>query len=100
MQINIRYPSLEAECQILLKTTGIETPRRPEVLNAKELIEAQKLVRQLPVGDSVVQSILDIVRSARPSEQSLPELKRANSLGVQVPVQARHDASNTCQSFD
>ena len=75
MQINIRYPSLEAECQILLKTTGIETHSASEVLNAKELIEAQKLVRQLPVGDSVVQSILDIVRSARPSEQSLPELK-------------------------
>ena len=41
----------------------------------RAIAEAQKLVKQLPVGDSVVQSILDIVRSARPSEQSLPELK-------------------------
>ena len=75
MQINIGYPSLEAEREVLLKTTGIETSSASEVLNAEELIEAQNLVRQLPVGDSVVQSILDIVRSARPSEQGLPELK-------------------------
>ncbi|MEK9691867.1 MAG: MoxR family ATPase [Rhodospirillaceae bacterium] len=75
MQINIGYPSLEAEREVLLKTTGIETNSASEVLNAEELIEAQNLVRQLPVGDSVVQSILDIVRSARPSEQGLPELK-------------------------
>ena len=75
MQINIGYPSLEAEREVLLKTTGIETNSASEVLNAEELIAAQNLVRQLPVGDSVVQSILDIVRSARPSEQGLPELK-------------------------
>ena len=75
MQINIGYPSLEAEREVLLKTTGIETHSASEVLNTEELIEAQNLVRQLPVGDSVVRSILDIVRSARPSEQSLPELK-------------------------
>jgi len=75
MQINIGYPSLEAEREVLLKTTGIETNSASEVLNAEQLIEAQNLVRQLPVGDSVVQSILDIVRSARPSEQGLPELK-------------------------
>ena len=75
MQINIGYPSLEAEREVLLKTTGIETNSASEVLNAEQLIEAQNLVRQLPVGDRVVQSILDIVRSARPSEQGLPELK-------------------------
>ena len=75
MQINIGYPSLEAEREVLLKTTGIKTNSASEVLNAEQLIEAQNLVRQLPVGDSVVQSILDIVRSARPSEQGLPELK-------------------------
>jgi len=75
MQINIGYPSLEAEREVLLKTTGIETNSASEVLNAEQLIEAQNLVRQLPVGDSVVQSILDIVRSARPSGQGLPELE-------------------------
>ena len=75
MQINIGYPSLEAEREVLLKTTGIETNSASEVLNAEQLIEAQNLVRQLPVGDSVVQSILDIVRSARSPGQGLPELK-------------------------
>jgi MoxR-like ATPase len=37
-------------------------------MNAESLINAQRLVRRLPVGDSVVEAILDLVRSARPGE--------------------------------
>ena len=36
------------------------------ILSAEELMVAQRLVRQLPVGDQVVDAILKLVRSARP----------------------------------
>jgi MoxR-like ATPase len=38
-------------------------------MNADTLIAAQRLVRRLPVGDSVVEAILSLVRAARPSDE-------------------------------
>src|SRR5438046_4693938 len=39
-------------------------------MNPDELIAAQRLVRRLPVGESVVSSILNLVRSARPGPET------------------------------
>ncbi len=75
MQVDVSYPSEEAEREILLATTGAETATAEQVLTADDLISAQKLVRQIPVGDSVVQSILNLVRSARPTESALPDIR-------------------------
>ena len=73
MQIDVPYPDRDAERRILLFTTGAdETPARP-AMTVDELVTAQRLVRRLPVGASVVEAILDLVRSARPEE--LAELK-------------------------
>jgi MoxR-like ATPase len=73
MQIDVPYPDREAERRILLFTTGAdEAPPRP-AMTVDELVGAQRLVRRLPVGNSVVEAILDLVRSARPDE--LAELK-------------------------
>jgi MoxR-like ATPase len=68
LQIDVDYPDRASERRILLETTGdkVATPRR--ALTAEELIAAQRLVRQLPVGDKVVDAILDLVRAARPGE--------------------------------
>ena len=38
-------------------------------MNADALIAAQRLIRRLPVGDSVVETILSLVRSARPGPE-------------------------------
>ncbi|MEA2934976.1 MAG: MoxR-like ATPase [Variibacter sp.] len=66
MQIDIDYPSHEAERRILFETTGNEEVRPSAAMSADELIAAQRLVRRLPVGESVVETILALVRSARP----------------------------------
>ncbi|MEN0106056.1 MAG: imidazolonepropionase, partial [Pseudomonas sp.] len=57
---------LEAERRILIETTGAEAARPRQAMKADELLAAQRLIRRLPVGDSVVDAILDLVRSARP----------------------------------
>ncbi len=66
LQIDVDYPDREAERRILLATTGAEEAKPRPALSADDLLSAQRLVRRLPVGESVVEAILDLVRAARP----------------------------------
>jgi len=66
MEIDVDYPDHEAERKILFDTTGAEEARAKAAMTADDLMSAQRLVRRLPVGESVVESILSLVRSARP----------------------------------
>jgi MoxR-like ATPase len=66
MEIDVGYPDRDAERKILFETTGSEETRAKPAMTAEDLITAQRLVRRLPVGESVVESILALVRSARP----------------------------------
>ena len=66
MQIDVPYPDIENERKIIFDTTGAEESKPKPTLTAEELIAAQRLVRRLPVGESVVNAILTLVRSARP----------------------------------
>jgi MoxR-like ATPase len=66
LQIDVSYPDAAAERRMLFATTGVEERTLKTILSAEELMVAQRLVRQLPVGDQVVDAILKLVRSARP----------------------------------
>src|SRR3569832_379756 len=70
MEIDVDYPDLAAERKILFDTTGAEETKAKAAMSAEELIAAQRLARRLPVGDSVVEAILSLVRSARPGEEA------------------------------
>src|SRR5213082_2074055 len=67
MQVDVDYPDREAERKILSETTGAEEVRAKPAMSAEDLMAAQRLVRRLPVGDSVVEAILSLVRAARPN---------------------------------
>jgi MoxR-like ATPase len=69
MQVDVDYPDREAERHILFDTTGAEETRPKPAMSGEELIAAQRLVRRLPVGESVVEAILALVRSARPGPE-------------------------------
>jgi len=66
LQIDVSYPDLAAERRMLYATTGTDERTIESVLTAADLMAAQRLVRQIPVPDKVVESILKLVRSARP----------------------------------
>jgi len=68
LQIDVGYPDLDAERQMLLATTGVAEDSAAPVLTGPELLAAQRLVRRVPVGESVVEAILKLVRSGRPGE--------------------------------
>ncbi len=68
VQVDVLYPDRATERDILLATTGAEEAQVHQVLTAEDLIAAQKVIRRMPVGDSVVEAILDLVRACRPGE--------------------------------
>src|SRR5215471_5150904 len=70
MEIDVDYPDRDAERRILFDTTGAEETKPKPAMTADELIAAQRLVRRLPVGESVVNAILALVRSARPGPEA------------------------------
>ena len=59
---------------ILIATTGTEDAQSHAVFTARELMAAQVLVRRMPVGEAVVELILDLVRACRPGEPEAPEI--------------------------
>jgi MoxR-like ATPase len=66
MQIDVDYPDREAEREMLIATTGVAQDRPRPAMTGVELVAAQRLVRRIPVGESVVDAILALVRSGRP----------------------------------
>lgn len=76
LQVDVAYPDREAERRMLIATTGAAEPRVAPVLTAAELEAAQRLVRRVPVGDSVVEAILTLVRQGRPESTDLEEVRR------------------------
>jgi len=69
MEIDVDYPDRDAERRILFDTTGAEGAKAKAAMTTDDLMAAQRLVRRLPVGESVVEAILALVRSARPGPE-------------------------------
>lgn len=78
VQIDVEYPSHDAEREILLATTGTKEAEAHQVFTAGELIAAQTLLRRMPVGEAVVEQILNLVRAFRPEDQTAPDVVREN----------------------
>jgi MoxR-like ATPase len=76
MQIDVSYPDLEAERRMLIATTGIAEDKAIQAMSAAELRQAQHLIRRVPVGDSVVEAILKLVRAGRPETSDVAEVTR------------------------
>ncbi len=82
LQIDVAYPDRASERAIILATTGVDDARAEPVFDAESLMAAQKLIRRLPVGEAVVERILDLVRAARPGEPDAhPAVTEAVSWG-------------------
>ncbi|MEO1248392.1 MAG: MoxR family ATPase, partial [Pseudomonadota bacterium] len=81
LQINVDYPDADAERTMLVATTGVSEAEPQTVLSSEELINAQSLVRSIPVGESVVEAILTLVRNGRPEESEYEEVERHVSWG-------------------
>ncbi len=73
VQIDVEYPDRNTERDILLATTGVAEEEAHQVFTTEELLAAQVLLRRMPVGDAVVEAILDLVRACRPDDDTASE---------------------------
>ncbi len=76
MQIDVPHPDRDTEREILIATTGAAEEEAHQVFTAAELIEAQNLLRRMPVGEQVMEAILDLVRAFRPEDTTASEAVR------------------------
>ena len=75
MQVDVTYPDLDAERRMLMATTGAAEGVPVAVMTADELLAAQRLVRRIPVGESVVEAILGLVRAGRPETTDIADVR-------------------------
>lgn len=72
MQVNVDYPTAEAERQMMIATTTGSEAEPQRVLDGTTLIGIQKLVRRMPISDQLIDLILRLVRTGRPENAALP----------------------------
>lgn len=78
VQIDVPYPDRATEKDILIATTGATEAKSSQVFTAQELLDAQNLLRRMPVGDNIVEMILDLVRACRPDDENASDIVRQN----------------------
>ena len=93
LQINVDYPDEAAERRMMIETTGAGIPAVHQVMTAQELLQAQWLLRRVPVGERVVDAILKLVLSRRPAVGRLRVRdRRSDRLGARAARQPGIDA--------
>ena len=82
VQVDVPYPDRATERAVLIATTGAEEAQSEQVFTADSLMAAQSTLRRMPVGDAVVDHILNLVRACRPDEpDGLKDLRDSLSWG-------------------
>src|SRR5690606_25186183 len=74
--VNVKYPSREEELETRKRTTGEVAGELSRVLTAAKIIELQRIVRRVPVGDHVYNFALDVIRHTRPNEAGASDFVR------------------------
>jgi MoxR-like ATPase len=74
--IEVKYPSYEEELRIAKETTGGGQVDLQPVLTGEQILQAQEVVRRMPVADHVYDHVVKLVRSARPGQPDSPDWVR------------------------
>jgi len=71
--IVIGYLSEEDEIKVVNQTTAMRTVEFQKTIGGAEIIEFQKLVRRMPVAESVTRYAVQLARTSRPSGDNPPD---------------------------
>jgi MoxR-like ATPase len=81
--IIVKYPSKSEELDIMRNVTSDKEPGLKKVVDAKTIINFQRLVRRIPVADHVFEYAAALVRATRPDEPDAPDfVKKLMSWGA------------------
>jgi MoxR-like ATPase len=75
-KVFVKYPSFEEEFEVVRRTTAVQVDSIQPVLAADEIIELQRIVRQVPVSDHIIRYALSLVRQTRVHEAGTPDFVR------------------------
>ena len=75
MNIKISYPDHAAERKILNLSNDKTDTEPTNIISSKELLEIQSLIKEIPVGESIVQYILNIIKHSRPETSEVKTVK-------------------------
>jgi MoxR-like ATPase len=79
------YLSAEHEMEVLTLTTTTHISKADSVTNTDEILDFQKLVRMVPIADSVARYAVRIVRATRATDESSPDfVKKYVNFGASV----------------
>ncbi|MFZ9046271.1 MAG: AAA family ATPase [Cyclobacteriaceae bacterium] len=82
LYVLIDYPSEAEEEQILKMTTGAKNAEILPQLNGDDIIELQKLVREVFIGDELITRVNTFVRASRPNSSDSDEVKEYIDFGA------------------
>lgn len=80
--IYVDYPTPEQEVEIVKSTTSAYMPQLNKVLNSKEILGLQNLLRRVPVADDVINYAVKTVTLTRPNHSELKFVKDYVSWGA------------------
>ena len=72
-KVFVKYPTFAEEREIARRTTSIQADEITPVLDGPGILELQKLVRQVPVTDHIIDYALALVRQTRVGEDGIPD---------------------------
>lgn len=75
LYIKIGYPSAKEETDILSNTTSNRVSNVQAVLNAQEIQQLQKLVRDVYISEDLVQYVATLIRATRPGDTTVNYVK-------------------------
>ena len=76
MYLKVDYPDESEEFDVLKQTTGGSKPVVRSVMNASDVVNLQKLVREVSISDDLITYVNTIVRSTRPSSGKIEVVNR------------------------
>jgi len=82
MEILLDYPTYENEIEIVKRTTIEQNFEIKKVLNKDDILNIQRKVREIPVGEHVIKYAINLVRETRPSETSFEIVKKYVQFGA------------------
>lgn len=71
--LHVNYPSHADEVRILLTTTGDDLPPLAEIWTGEELLTLRRVVRQVPVPETVAHYAVSLVQASRPETAGSPD---------------------------
>ena len=63
--VDVDYPELDEEIEVMLRTTGNRSAQLATALGAEDIVEIQRIVREIPVADHLVEFAVKLARASR-----------------------------------